>query len=145
MLFKVLSNRGFGPESTIQIVSMTAQSSIRSFLKSVPAGTVDFYEWRGNNCNGTSHSHQKVYSFGFGENEPCCVGSSNLDSASLMWNSEDILVIQSPQFKRQLNQMFISDFSYQNSRKVTIPELDKEPMDTKLKGVLINRLFEDFL
>ena len=145
VLFKILSNRTIGPESTIGVVATTAQSQIRSFLKSVPAGTVDFYEWLADEGSGTSSTHQKVFSFGIGENEPCCVGSSNLDSASLIWNSEGILVIQSPQFKRKLDEMLLKDFSHRNSRKITIPQMNKEPALNKWKGFIANRLFEDFL
>lgn len=143
--FDILSNRTYGPESSIAIIALPARSQMRHFLKTMPADTMRFYEWQGNPDEGTFLMHQKVYAFGMGENDPCCVGSSNLNTQSLVWNSEVDLVVQSPTFKKQFDAMLQHDFSPPQAKLITIQHLDQQNPFVILKELILNKLFRDFL
>lgn len=143
--FDILLNIADGPEPTIAIISLAARPQMLHFLKTMPPEQIRFFEWAGAASSGTSMMHQKVYSFGDTDEDPFCIGSSNLTAASLFWNSEDVLVIQSPSVKRQLRAMLQSDFSPPNSQEILMRTLKQQPRGSILKGVLLNKFFKDFL
>jgi len=146
VIFDILSNRPQGPESAIASIALPARSQIRHYLKIVPSGSINFYEWFGNPLEGIGVvMHQKVYSFGLGENQPCAIGSANLNTMSLYWDSEDLLVIQEPDFKKQLDEMLRKDFTSPNSEKITMEQLKNESFLHQIKEFLINKFARDFL
>jgi len=144
--FDILLNNLQGAESTIVGMRRLTQSQILHVLKVMPAGSIDFYEWIGaaSECIGTS-THQKIYSFGIGENAPCCIGSANLDALSFVWDSEDLLVIQDPEFKKQFDLMLKKDFASPYSQKITITELENRSFLEKVQEYLANKFLRNFL
>jgi phosphatidylserine/phosphatidylglycerophosphate/cardiolipin synthase-like enzyme len=143
--FDILSNATYGPEITIAEIAMPARPQMKHFMKTMPADSIRFYEWQGNPTEGTSVMHQKVSSFGLADNDPCCIGSCNLDGASLFWNSEDILVIQSPAFKKQFNRMLKEDFAPPNAQLITLQELEQQKASILLQQIIMNRFLRTFL
>lgn len=142
----VLVNLTQSPEESMGLIALTSRKDINYFIRTMPHNSINFYEWLGDPSRGEGTVlHQKVYSFGVGEYEPCCIGSVNLDSMALYWDSEGALLIQCPELKREVDEMLASDFSYPNARKITKEDFENQPFWEKMKGFFLRKIFRDFL
>lgn len=142
--FDILSNPTHGPEPGMMFVAQMGTAPLLHALKTMPTGSMNYYAWRAGAKN-TSLLHQKVYSFGEKDLDPFCIGSSNFSSGSLLWNSEDVLVIQSPELKRKVNEMLREDFSERNAELITIQKLDQRSFLKKIKANFLDKIFRNFL
>jgi phosphatidylserine/phosphatidylglycerophosphate/cardiolipin synthase-like enzyme len=119
---------------------MAAHCFYRKFLKEKTL-PIQIYEWKGNIQQGIGSTlHQKVYSFGNDRYAPFIIGSVNLDSRSLKWDSESCLLIQSAEDREILNNMLNQDFSKEYSSRITLKDLSKESFIGYLKECILNLL-----
>jgi len=144
--FEILGNPTVGADPVLTNIAMATRCRFRHLLTQFPKDSVSFYEWQGNYVEGVGRlMHQKIDAFGADENAPFSVGSSNLDAHSLKWNSEDLLLIQSRELKKEFNAILKHDFSEPNSRKVTEEQLKKDDLIDKFHQCLFDWVFHSVI
>ncbi len=122
--FDILVNAADTTDPEMGELAITASCRYKYIVENSPPNSIQFYSWHTSNPSmGVSSIHQKVLSFGNDMEDPFIVGSSNLDSASLLRTSENILLIQDPILKKQFDVMFTNDFNQPNVTKLTDQEI----------------------
>lgn len=82
--------------------------------------------------------HQKVASFG--RSGPVVVGSFNLDALSLLHNTEDVVVVEDPVFRAQVDAMWNRDMMPPRTREVTLKTLDKQNILARMRAFLMTQV-----
>lgn len=121
--FKFLLNSVNSPDKSIRNLAKIVQCIYPAYLK---YKTIAIYDWLGSPAMGVSSLHQKVYSFGESDQDPFVIGSANMDIVSILRNSEDILLIQDPELKKQFDAMLRNDFNQPGINKISLEDLKNE-------------------
>lgn len=141
VFFQLLLNKPGGADWGISKIALAARCRYRYLLKHAPENSLEIYEWQGNAQAGEGEIHLKVFDFGLGEEAPFGVGSSNLDMQGLAWNSEGLLLIQSPEHKKELDAMLQRDYSKPTAKKLSLEELEAESEKEKLEECFLDKVF----
>lgn len=142
--FKFLLNTPHTKDPDLALVAAAARCSYRNFLTSPFKNSFAFYDWQGDSANNIGMTiHEKIFTFGQEAQAPFAIGSYNLDAHSSHWNSEDLLLIQSPELKRQLDEMLDKDFSH--STKISLEQLENEHVTDKFYQCFLNWFFNPLL
>ncbi len=112
------------PESIdVPLVTDAARARYRQLLRASPEAAL--FEWRARPDLGHQTLHSKVASFG--DCGPALVGSANLDGLSSEHNSESVVVILDPDFRRDFDAMFEADLAPGAVSRVTAEKIERTP------------------
>jgi phosphatidylserine/phosphatidylglycerophosphate/cardiolipin synthase-like enzyme len=125
------------------VVSVAARSLYRHILKNVPAGAVTLYEWLGRPDAGLGPIHQKV--FGFGKDGPVIIGSSNMDSQSLDWNTEGVVLVHDEALRKAYDDMFRRDVASSGTHQIKVESLAADPWWHKTLSLGLRRVLGSVL
>ena len=124
--FKMLLNSTDAVDSAFSLLANAAQCRCRYLMSNASDNSIQLYEWHGSKVMGVSSIHQKLYLFGKNKTDPFIIGSSNLDSNSLTYDSEDVLLIQDPHLKEQIDLMIDNDFNQSEVKRIRESELENQ-------------------
>ncbi len=122
-------------ESTdVEIVSQASRAAYAQLLRTDPHAAL--YEWQPS--PGLSTLHSKIASFG--ACGPAIVGSANLDGQSSERNSESVLIVSDPAFRRDFDRMYERDISPTHAHRVTKDQVKRMGLLARIKNRTIYRL-----
>lgn len=129
--FSILTSSLYSADSDFARVARASHCRYRYLIKHAPENAFEFYEWNGNENIGLGSLHQKVYSFGESKTAPFMIGSLNLDYHSLVYNAEDVLLIQDQAQKILFDQMLAKDYSPATATRWSASQLENESLSAK--------------
>lgn len=141
--FEIIQNGVDAVESGFRAVALAARSLNRELLKELGEDRIKLYVWHGRPEQNVSSMHHKLARFG--ERGPVLVGSSNLDSHSLIHNTEGGVLISDPEFQARFAEMLALDRSSGALRPLTLRELENDSILDKTKQWVMRRGFAHFL
>ncbi|MCB9654059.1 MAG: phosphatidylserine/phosphatidylglycerophosphate/cardiolipin synthase family protein [Deltaproteobacteria bacterium] len=141
--FELIQNGVDAVESGFRVVALAARSLNRELMRELGEERIKVYLWDGQPELNVSSIHHKLARFG--QDGPVLVGSSNLDSHSLIHNTEGCVLIADPKFQARFDDMLESDRSSGALRPLTLRELEHDSFSGKTKQWAVRRGFRYFL
>jgi len=115
------------PDSVdVALVTAASRARYESLLKQSTHAAL--FEWVSRPELGAATLHSKTASFG--TCGPAIVGSANLDGQSSEHNSESVVMIRDPDFRREVDAMFDADLAA--SRRYTLEDVEATPRGTRI-------------
>ena len=115
------------PESVdVPLVNAASRDRYTHYL--TQSSHAALFEWVPQPERGWSTLHSKTASFG--TCGPAIVGSANLDGQSSEQNSESVVMIRDPDFRRDVDAMFEADF--QASRRYALADVEATSVGTRI-------------
>lgn len=124
-----------------KIITDASRSTFYALLKRDP--TVQLYEHKSRPEIGAKQLHTKAASFG--RIGPVIIGSFNMDAWSAERNSEDVVMIDDPEFRRDFDAMIRRDVEPQHADHITLQVVENEPTWDKVRQWATDNLLRYWL
>ena len=106
--FEVMINAATNPEFESSIMGQAARRFFRRVLRrTTQPDNFNLYCYHGHPTIGTNDMHQKIASFG--DDGPISIQSSGMDSQSLVFNVEDLALIDSEEIRLEFDKFWLAD------------------------------------